>query len=148
MKDLFWVVIQIVISFVLGLLPGLDNFAHIGGFLMGLLLGLTVMRSPSIIASRLGIRNPPYEPVTPYSRNSELNNGIRSFIESPKGFFSGRKPAWWAWWVVRAAMLVTAIVVFIVLLNNFYVYRRECSWCKYLSCIVSPNTIVSPHTEH
>lgn len=44
----------IIISLVLGLLPGLDNFAHIGGLIMGLLLG--VLLSPNrLTASRRAI---------------------------------------------------------------------------------------------
>lgn len=35
-RELFFIIIEIVISFVLGLLPGLDNFSHIGGFIVGL----------------------------------------------------------------------------------------------------------------
>ena len=34
-RDLAFIVLDVVISFVLGLLPGLDNFSHIGGFFMG-----------------------------------------------------------------------------------------------------------------
>ncbi|CAG8579224.1 11039_t:CDS:2 [Paraglomus occultum] len=34
---------MIVFSFLLGLLPGLDNFSHIGGFIMGILTGLVFM---------------------------------------------------------------------------------------------------------
>ncbi|KAI8988499.1 hypothetical protein BDF20DRAFT_813874 [Mycotypha africana] len=41
-REFMRIVIVIVISLVLGLLPGLDNFAHIGGLLMGLLLGITL----------------------------------------------------------------------------------------------------------
>ena len=29
------------------------------------------------------------------------------------------------------------IVVFVVLINNFYKVGNTCSWCKYLSCLVS-----------
>lgn len=39
-RELVKLLFVIVISLVLGLLPGLDNFAHIGGLIMGLLLGI------------------------------------------------------------------------------------------------------------
>lgn len=37
---------EIVISLVLGLLPGLDNFSHIGGFAMGILSSIVVLKDP------------------------------------------------------------------------------------------------------
>ncbi|KAK8129274.1 ribonuclease P protein subunit 3 [Apiospora kogelbergensis] len=134
-KELMWIVIEIVISFVLGLLPGLDNFSHIGGFLMGLCLGICVLHSPNALREKIGedhFTGPSY---------STVNNGaIRSvafppFMRNPVGFFKGRKGLWWAWWLVRAAFLITIIVVFVVLLNNFYTSHNTCSWCKYLSCL-------------
>ena len=52
-------------------------------------------------------------------------------------FFKGRKGMWWAWWMVRAVALIGVMISFVVLLNNFYVNHNTCSWCKYLSCLVS-----------
>ncbi|KAJ0388175.1 hypothetical protein COL922a_000806 [Colletotrichum nupharicola] len=130
-KDLMFIMLDIVISFVLGLLPGLDNFAHIGGFLMGLVLGICVLHSPNSLRRRLGT-DPSYASM----QLNPANQGAGpSFLRNPVGFFKGRKPLWWAWWLVRAGFLLTVIIVFIVLLNNFYVYHNTCSWCKYLSCI-------------
>ncbi|RKP18511.1 hypothetical protein ROZALSC1DRAFT_29814 [Rozella allomycis CSF55] len=37
MKDCIIVTMQLVVSFSIGLLPGIDNFAHIGGFVTGIL---------------------------------------------------------------------------------------------------------------
>lgn len=135
-RELAFIALDVVISFVLGLLPGLDNFSHIGGFLMGLVLGICILRSPNSLRKRIGQEGPPYAAVS-------RNDGIRDastipFYRNPMAFFRGRKPAWWAWWLVRAASLVAVFVVFILLLNNFYKYRKTCSWCKYLSCIVCP----------
>ncbi|KAL0944120.1 rhomboid family membrane protein [Colletotrichum truncatum] len=128
-KDLMFIMLDIIISFILGLLPGLDNFAHIGGFLMGLALGICVLHSPNSLRRRLGT-DPSYA-----SMQLNPNQGPPPFLKNPVGFFKGRKPLWWAWWLVRGAFLLTVIIVFIVLLNNFYVYHNTCSWCKYLSCI-------------
>lgn len=131
MKDLMFILLDIVISFGLGLLPGLDNFAHIGGFLMGLALGVCVLHSPNSLRRRIG-NDTPYSAV-----QNGAGEGSPAFLKSPVGFFKGRKGLWWAWWLVRAAALIGIIVVFIVLLNNFYSSHQTCSWCKYLSCIVS-----------
>lgn len=133
-RDLMWILVDVIISFVLGLLPGLDNFSHIGGFLMGICLGICVLHSPNSLRQRIG-DDPPYSSVgTGYAGTPP------SFLKNPVGFFKGRKPLWWAWWLVRAGTLVAVIIVFIVLLNNFYVNQNDCSWCKYLSCIVSTPT--------
>lgn len=131
-RDLMFIMLDIIISFVLGLLPGVDNFSHIGGLLMGLALGLSVLHSPNALRRRIGDDSP----------YSTVNSGYTGdkppgFLKNPVGFFKGRKPFWWAWWLVRAGALLLVFVVFIVLLQNFYVYRKTCSWCKYLSCLVS-----------
>ena len=130
-KDLLLIFLDIVISFVLGLLPGLDNFSHIGGFLMGIALGICILHSPNSLRRRIG-EDAPYAQVN----NGFLSQGTPpSFLKNPVGFFKGRKPLWWAWWLIRAGALVLVLVVFILLLNNFYVYHNTCSWCKYLSCL-------------
>lgn len=131
-KDLMFILVDMVISFVLGLLPGVDNFSHIGGLLMGWALGLSVLHSPNALRRKIGDE-------APYSTVSSGYTGDKppGFFKNPVGFFKGRKPLWWAWWLVRAGGIVLALVVFIVLLNNFYTYHHTCSWCKYLSCLVS-----------
>lgn len=133
-KDLIFIVIGIIISFVLGLLPGLDNFSHIGGFLMGLVLGVCILRSPHALRQRVGAETSPYSPM---STKTSAESGMKAFAKQPMHFFTGRKPLWWGWWLVRAVALIGVLVCFIVLLNNFYKYRQNCSWCKYLSCLVS-----------
>ncbi|KAI1393234.1 rhomboid-domain-containing protein [Hypoxylon trugodes] len=133
-RELIFIIIEIVISFALGLLPGLDNFSHIGGFIVGICLGVSVLHSPNALRRKIGedhFGGPSY---------SSVGGGITSvafpaFYRNPVGFFKGRKPLWWAWWLVRAGFLILIIVVFIVLLKNFYSNQNNCSWCKYLSCL-------------
>lgn len=139
-KDLAFIILDIAISFVLGLLPGLDNFSHIGGFLMGLVLGICILHSPNSLRKRIQEDEPPYTPVAAGYANSGPGAyaGVMGFAKSPIGFFKERKPAWWAWWLIRVGCLVAVLVVFIVLMNNFYNPNAgKCGWCKYLSCIVS-----------
>lgn len=142
-KDLAFIALDVVISFVLGLLPGLDNFSHIGGFLMGVVLGICILNSPSALRKRINEDEPPYRPVK-HSDGDDMNAGFTGFFKNPVGFFKGRKPAWWAWWLVRALSLAAVFIIFILLLNNFYVYRKTCGWCKHLSCIVSYITCFNP----
>jgi len=136
-RDLAFIGLDVVISFVLGLLPGLDNFSHIGGFLMGLILGICILNSPSALQRRIDQDEPPYTPVNRMaaSDGDRPNAGFTGFIKNPIGFFKGRRPLWWSWWLIRAGALVGVIIAFILLLNNFYIYRNTCSWCKYLSCL-------------
>jgi membrane associated rhomboid family serine protease len=158
--DLIFLMIEIAVSFVLGLLPGLDNFSHIGGFIMGLAMGLCMMRSPNYIRERIGLQRRPYvvmsggagpspvENSDPNTVNNDNNNNNNTTDDTSKAdrpksvgrvltFFQGRKPLWWAWWLVRAGALVAVIIGFILLLTNFYKYpKSNCSWCYRLSCLV------------
>jgi len=134
-RELLYILLDVVISFVLGLLPALDNFSHIGGFLTGIVLGICLLRSPNALRERIGLDEPPYS-------SMGLNNGgseMPSFVKQPIGFFKGRKPLWWAWLLLRVGALVAVLICFIVLLRNFYIYRSSCSWCKYLSCLPVKN---------
>lgn len=135
--ELAWLAFDIIISFLLGLLPGLDNFSHIGGFLMGLVLGVCLLHSPEVLRRRVGADLPPYASVK-RSRERADDGGIMGFVRDPIAFFKGRKPLWWAWWLVRAGALIAVLICFILLLKNFYnLNRGQCHWCRYLSCIVS-----------
>ena len=146
-KELGFIVLDIVISFVLGLLPGLDNFSHIGGFLMGLVLGICILRSPNTLRQRIGMDQPPYTPVNT-SKNPAARDtgGFKGFARQPLDFFKERKPLWWAWWFLRAAALVGVLICFILLIKNFYSDHKTCSWCKYLSCLVSYCHLIHPLT--
>ena len=138
--DLLFILVDVVIAFVLGLLPGLDNFSHIGGFLMGLVLGVCLLRSPSAIARRTDTDSHRYSEF--FSTNSirergtqDRDEGVKGFVRQPLGFFQNRRPVWWVWWLVRVAALVAVLIGFILLIKNFYVWGTTCSWCKYLSCL-------------
>lgn len=136
-RDLLYLLVDILVSFALGLLPGLDNFSHIGGFAMGLLLGVFILHSPNALRRR--ILQEPYSPVsTARAEEVEGWNEAKALARQPVGFFKGRKPFWWVWWVFRMVMAAGAVILFVVLLRNFYAEKRvQCPGCKYLSCLVS-----------
>jgi hypothetical protein len=141
-RDLLFIFLDIAVAFVLGLLPGLDNFSHIGGFLMGLALGLCILHSPDPIRERTGMDEPPYRTIGGSSKDGNAQDSgrfgaIGVIAKNPIGFFKNRRAWWWAWWLIRAVTLAVVLIGFILLLNNFYVARKECSWCYHLSCLVS-----------
>ena len=136
-KELIFILIDIIISFALGLLPGLDNFSHLGGFLMGLVLGICILHSPNILRETSATATLESPVTSKGSRRRRRRPGYKSFRKEPLGFFKDRKLGWWTWWLVRAGALLGVLICFIILLNNFYKYGNTCSWCKYLSCIVS-----------
>lgn len=141
-KDLMFLLGDVIISFILGLLPGLDNFSHIGGFLMGLVAGICILHSPNVLRQRIDDTRP-YRTIDKSSDSASPRKkakaattaDVGAFAKEPVGFFKGRKPLWWAWWLIRAGALLGVLIGFIILLRNFYVYRDTCSWCKYLSCL-------------
>ncbi|KAI2032082.1 hypothetical protein LOZ39_005988 [Ophidiomyces ophidiicola] len=95
---LLTMLLAVAVSFVLGLLPGLDNFSHIGGFLMGLVLGICLLRSPDTLRERIGVS-------TPYmSMSGASTEGSKRFVKQPVGFFKGRKPLWWGWCIGPRAL--------------------------------------------
>jgi membrane associated rhomboid family serine protease len=135
--DLLFLLLDIVVAFVLGLFPtGLDNFSHIGGFCMGIALGICLLHSPAALRERIGGNEPPYATVAG-APSSGKPNPLNHFVKQPVSFFKGRKPLWWAWWLVRVFALVGVFIGFILLLKNFYEWRNTCAWCKHLTCLVS-----------
>lgn len=151
LRDLIFLVIMVIIEVVIGLLPtGLDNFSHIGGLLMGLVLGITLLHSPNSLRKHIGEDPVRYHSSKTSTRakrqsNAALNDDLiygtdgasaTALLKDPVNFFKGRKRLWWVWWLFRAISLLAVVIAFIVLLHNFYnTHSSNCSWCKYMSCI-------------
>ena len=132
-RQLAIILIQIIICFGLGLLPGLDNFSHIGGFTTGLLLGIAVMRTPPRIRARItDQRSNSVDLDTPYTSltgRGASTGRRRGFV----GYFQGRKGWWWIWLIIRVACLALVVVTMALLFINFYAHGGgHCSWCRYL----------------
>ncbi|KAL0308138.1 UNVERIFIED_CONTAM: RHOMBOID-like protein 2 [Sesamum angustifolium] len=51
----FTLIVIIAINLAVGILPHVDNFAHIGGFLTGFLLGFVLLVRPSLVGWKAGI---------------------------------------------------------------------------------------------
>lgn len=48
-KTLFFLIGEIIFTLILGLLPGLDNFSHIGGFVIGCLFSVMLLEDPNFV---------------------------------------------------------------------------------------------------
>lgn len=121
---------EIVISLVLGLLPGLDNFSHIGGFAMGILSSIVVLKDPFWVFID-GIITYPKNPSTWQQFLNNWNPMYSIEDKIPSRFY--------VWCGVRVIALVLMIIYLVLLCKNFFnndIDRgNNCKWCKYFNCI-------------
>ncbi|XP_073044451.1 RHOMBOID-like protein 1 [Primulina eburnea] len=106
-------VIIIAINLAVGILPHVDNFAHIGGFLSGFLLGFVFLIRP-----QFGWVNQRYAPA-----------GYPS-MDTPKF-----KMYQCVLWLLSLVLLIVGFTVGLVLLLRGVDLNDNCSWCHYLSCV-------------
>ncbi|GMJ06543.1 RHOMBOID-like 2 [Hibiscus trionum] len=110
---LLTLLVIIAVNFAIGILPHVDNFAHIGGFLTGFLLGFVLLPRPQLGWLEHGNVN---VPVGTYSK-------------------SKYKPYQYVMWVASMVLLVAGLGVALVLLFRGEDGNQHCSWCHYLSCV-------------
>ncbi|XP_047341401.1 RHOMBOID-like protein 2 [Impatiens glandulifera] len=101
----------IVVNLALGILPHVDNFAHIGGFLSGFLLGFVLLLRPQFA----------------WRESQHLPAGAR-----PK---SKHTVFQWAFLFISLLLLIAGFTVGIVMLSRGENGNDRCSWCHYLSCV-------------
>lgn len=122
---------EIVVSFVLGLLPGLDNFSHIGGFAIGLLTSIILLQDPYFVYED-GI-------ITYHSKVSVWQQFLNNW--NPMYNFQDKIRSRFLIWIgVRVICFILVVVYFVLISNNFFekeviTEANNCSWCKYISCI-------------
>ncbi|KAK7257813.1 hypothetical protein RIF29_32058 [Crotalaria pallida] len=112
---LLTLIVTIVINLAVGILPHVDNFAHIGGFISGFLLGFVFLIRPQYKWVR--------------QRNS------RSGYAAPPPVNSKHKPYQYVLWIVSFTLLSAGLIVGMVLLLRGTDLNDHCSWCHYLSCV-------------
>ncbi|KAK2657857.1 hypothetical protein Ddye_010909 [Dipteronia dyeriana] len=116
-------VVIIAINLAVGILPHVDNFAHIGGFATGFLLGFVFLIRPQFGWVRERYAAPGY------SRLARSKFKMYQCIL----------------WVVSLILLIVGLTVGLVMLLRGVDANDHCSWCHYLSCV--PTSRWSCRTE-
>jgi len=101
----------LVINLGLGILPLVNNFAHIGGFLTGFLLGFILLPRPQ------------YGWVE--RRNLPADVRVRTKYKAYQ----------YVLWLVSLALLVAGFTVGLVMLFRGVNASKHCHWCHYLDCV-------------
>nr|AIY60745.1 rhomboid protein Ginbi_RBL8a [Ginkgo biloba] len=108
-------VLIIAINLAVGILPHVDNFAHIGGFVSGFLLGFVFLVRP-----QFGWVN---------RRNIPPGYHVHGH---PK---SKHKAYQYILWLLALILLIVGYTVGLVMLFRGDDGNKHCSWCHYLSCV-------------
>ncbi|XP_038874691.1 RHOMBOID-like protein 2 [Benincasa hispida] len=108
---LFTLIVIVVINLAVGILPHVDNFAHIGGFLTGFLLGFVLLVRPQFKWTERHYLPPDAQRVPKY------------------------KTYQYILWLAAAILLVAGLTVGMVMLFRGENGNKHCSWCHYLSCV-------------
>ncbi|XP_058085923.1 RHOMBOID-like protein 2 [Magnolia sinica] len=108
---LLTLVIIIVINLAVGILPHVDNFAHIGGFLSGFLLGFVFLVRPQF--GWMDRHNLP-----PEVRVKSKYKAYQYIL-----------------WLTAVVLLIVGYAVGLVMLFRGENGNDHCHWCHYLSCV-------------
>lgn len=107
---LLTLMIIVVVNLAVGILPHMDNFAHIGGFFSGFLLGFVFLIRP-----QFGWVSQRYAPTASNKPKFKMYQCIL--------------------WVISLVLLIVGFTVGMVLLLRGVDANDHCSWCHYLSCV-------------
>jgi len=127
---LLTLVLVIVVNLALGLLPRVDNFAHIGGLISGFLLGFVFFIRPQfawqrrVSAAAAEAPQPGGQPTT-----------TAAAAQPPVSVKRKHKTYQYVLWLAAAVLLVVGFTVATVLLFRGYNANEHCPWCHYLSCV-------------
>ncbi|ESR42340.1 RHOMBOID-like protein 1 [Citrus sinensis] len=116
-------VVIIAINLAVGILPHVDNFAHIGGFISGFLLGFVFLIRPQFgwVEQRYALSG--------YSALSRRKFKTYQCIL----------------WIVSLVLVIVGLTLSLVMLLRGVDANDHCSWCHYLSCV--PTSRWSCRTE-
>ncbi|RLN25353.1 RHOMBOID-like protein 1 [Panicum miliaceum] len=111
---LMTLVMIIVINLAVGILPHVDNFAHLGGFTSGFFLGFVLLMRP-----QFGYINQKKSPLGHPMGVTKRKFKIYQIIL----------------FVIALVILISGFTVGLVLLFQGFNASEHCSWCHYLSCV-------------
>ncbi|KAI3450381.1 hypothetical protein Pfo_007046 [Paulownia fortunei] len=117
LESLVSLLLIILINMAVGILPHVDNFAHLGGFITGFLLGFVLLIRPQF--GWINKRNAPSGYITASSK-------------------SKYKAYQCVLLVVSIIILTAGFTVGLILLLGGIDGNDHCSWCHYLSCVPTP----------
>ncbi|PRQ60046.1 putative peptidase S54, rhomboid [Rosa chinensis] len=103
----------ILINLGIGILPRVDNFAHIGGFITGFLIGFVLMPRPQ------------------YGWLEQLNlpAGANANVKSKFKAYQ------YVLWLLSVTLLIVGFTIALVMLFRGENGNEHCHWCHYLSCV-------------
>jgi len=108
---LLTLVFIIAINLAVGILPHVDNFAHIGGFMSGFLLGFVFLLRPQFGWAE--------------NRHSPADGLVKSKHKAYQYVFM----------LAAAVLLIVGFTLALVMLFKGENGNDHCSWCHYLSCV-------------
>nr|XP_043616474.1 RHOMBOID-like protein 2 [Erigeron canadensis] len=108
---LLTLVVIVVVNLAVGILPFVDNFAHIGGFLTGFLLGFVLLPKPQF----------------GWVERHNLPADVR--VRSKYKVYQ------YVLGLVALALLVAGFTVGLVMLFHGENGYKHCHWCRYLNCV-------------
>ncbi|KAJ6904907.1 RHOMBOID-like protein 1 [Populus alba x Populus x berolinensis] len=104
----------IAVNLAVGLLPHVDNFAHIGGFLSGFFLGFVFLIRPQFKWINQKTCPPGYIAPPAQSKHQTYQYVL---------------------WVISLIVLIIGFTLGLVALFRGVNVNNNCSWCHYLSCV-------------
>ncbi|GMY07108.1 RHOMBOID-like protein 3 [Fagus crenata] len=108
---LITLLVIIVINLGLGILPHVDNYAHIGGFLTGFLLGFVLLPRP------------------------QFGYLVRANLHAGLPVKSKYKAYQYALWFISIVLLIVGFTVALVMLFRGENGNDHCHWCHYVTCV-------------
>ncbi|XP_054787484.1 RHOMBOID-like protein 2 [Prosopis cineraria] len=108
---LLTLVVIIIINLGIGILPHVDNFAHIGGFMTGFLLGFILLPRP------------------------QFGWVEQHHLPSAARLKSKYKPYQYVLWILSFVLLILGISIGTVMLFKGENGYDHCHWCHYLTCV-------------
>ncbi|MED6120866.1 Retinoblastoma-like protein 1 [Stylosanthes scabra] len=109
---LLTLIVITLINLAVGILPHVDNFAHIGGFLSGFFLGFVFLIRPQ------------FKWIV--QRNSS---------SAPSSLKDRHKPYQYILWIISFLLLTSGYITGLIFLLRGVNLNNHCSWCHYLSCV-------------